>query len=116
MRSIVADRLKMARIKKGLTQTEVYRLTGINNKTLSGYENQVSEPDLETLKVLSNLYGVKTDYLLGVETITTNHPNKEFAKILTDNQIEKLEVTKDISIEELKKIVEFYHTIKINKE
>jgi len=37
----------------------------INNKTLSGYEHGVSEPDLETLKILSNLYEVSIDWLSG---------------------------------------------------
>ena len=41
--------LRVAREKRGLTQTQVMQLTGINNKTLSGYENGVSEPDLQTL-------------------------------------------------------------------
>lgn len=35
--------LRVAREKRGLTQTQVMQLTGINNKTLSGYENGVSQ-------------------------------------------------------------------------
>jgi len=66
-KSIVAQRLKAAREKKKLTQVDVYNRTGINNKTLSGYENDVSAPDLETLKMLADLYEVTTDYLLGVD-------------------------------------------------
>lgn len=76
MKSMIANRLQKARNDKGLNQTEVYKLTGINNKTLSGYENKVSEPDLETLTILATLYGVSTDYLLGHDstaTITTNY-------------------------------------------
>jgi transcriptional regulator with XRE-family HTH domain len=61
----VGRRLKKARQNKGLTQVQVKRLTNINNKTLSGYENGVSEPDYETLKTLADLYNVSTDYLLG---------------------------------------------------
>ena len=74
MKSMIANRLQKARNDKGLNQTEVYKLTGINNKTLSGYENEVSEPDLETLTTLATLYGVSTDYLLGRDStsITTN--------------------------------------------
>ena len=41
--------------QKGLTQTQVMALTGINNKTLSGYENGVSEPDLQTFALLLRL-------------------------------------------------------------
>ena len=63
--SILSERLQSARASKRLSQTEVMRLTKINNKTLSGYENAVSEPDYNTLLALAKLYGVSTDYLLG---------------------------------------------------
>ena len=58
--------LRLARERLGLTQTEVMRLTGINNKTLSGYENGVSEPDLQTLTALLRLYRASADQLLGL--------------------------------------------------
>jgi len=63
--SILPERLKQARERKNFKQTQVMNRTGINNKTLSGYENGVSEPDGETLKVLAELYEVSTDWLLG---------------------------------------------------
>ena len=63
--SILSERLQSARASKRLSQIEVMRLTQINNKTLSGYENAVSEPDYNTLLALAKLYGVSTDYLLG---------------------------------------------------
>jgi len=69
-------RLKEARINKGLTQLQVMKLTNVNHKTLSGYENGVSEPDLETLKILAILYNVSTDYLLG-RTNDSNYPSIE---------------------------------------
>ena len=59
--------LRVAREKRGLTQTQVMQLTGINNKTLSGYENGISEPDLDTLAALLRLYGASADRLLGLE-------------------------------------------------
>lgn len=65
MNSVIGSRLKKARSNKDLTQIQVMEKTNINHKTLSGYENDVSEPDLVTLTVLAELYGVTTDYLLG---------------------------------------------------
>ena len=47
--------LRLARERRGLTQTQVMNLTGINNKTLSGYENNIAEPDLQTLTTLLRL-------------------------------------------------------------
>ena len=56
--------LRQARERRELTQTQVMAMTGINNKTLSGYENGVSEPDLQTLAILLRLYQVSADQLL----------------------------------------------------
>lgn len=56
--------LRLARERRELTQTQVMALTGINNKTLSGYENGVAEPDLQTLTTLLRLYQASADQLL----------------------------------------------------
>ena len=58
--------LRLARERRELTQIQVMALTGINNKTLSGYENGVAEPDLQTLTVLLRLYQTSADRLLGL--------------------------------------------------
>lgn len=55
--------LKATREDLDLTQIDVMKKTGINNKTLSGYENNVAEPDLETFSVLAKLYGFSIDAL-----------------------------------------------------
>lgn len=78
--SVVSDRLRAARIKKSLSQIDVMRLTQINNKTLSGYENAVSEPDYSSLVLLSNIYGVSTDYLLG----RVDNPTDELVPTTTE--------------------------------
>ena len=59
--------LKNTREDLDLTQIEVMNLTGINNKTLSGYENGVSEPDLETFAKLMNLYNLSADEVLEIK-------------------------------------------------
>jgi len=61
----LGDRLKIARDAKGAKQMQVSIDIGINNKTLSGYERGVSEPDLGTLKMLAEYYNVSLDFLLG---------------------------------------------------
>ena len=52
--------LKNARENKNFTQKQVMELTGINRKSLSGYENNVAEPDLSTFSTLLNLYEVSS--------------------------------------------------------
>lgn len=65
----LGERLRNARERKNLTQVAVRERTGINNKTLSGYEKGVSEPDIETLKKLAALYEVTVDWITGNNTI-----------------------------------------------
>jgi len=60
----LGERLKLARERTGLKQTQVKERTNINNKTLSGYENNVSEPDSATLAILAELYGVSYKWLI----------------------------------------------------
>lgn len=86
--SDVGKRLREERDRKHFTQVEVYTRTGINNKTLSGYENGVSYPDLETLKTLAELYGVSTDYLLDKKEKDAVDRFIEFLDLeLTDEEI-----------------------------
>ena len=62
--STIGDRLKNARENKMLSQIQVYKDIGIHNKTLSGYERGVSQPDLGTIALLANYYDVSIDYLI----------------------------------------------------
>lgn len=58
--------LKATREDLDLSQIKVMELTGINNKTLSGYENNVAQPDIQTLACLARLYGFSIDALFGL--------------------------------------------------
>ena len=58
--------LKNARENKEYTQKQVMELTGIHRKSLSGYENNVAEPDLSTFATLANLYGISADEALEI--------------------------------------------------
>jgi len=65
MNNLLGNRLRTAREAKRLTQVQVKQYTNIHNKTLSGYEKGVSEPDIETIKTLAKLYETSVDYLVG---------------------------------------------------
>ncbi|MBS7228945.1 MAG: helix-turn-helix transcriptional regulator [Eubacteriales bacterium] len=66
--------LKSAREDNDLTQIQVMRLTGINNKTLSGYENGLAEPDIDTLVTLFKLYGLSFDKAFSIDTDSAKAP------------------------------------------
>lgn len=88
--SLLSDRLKYAREKKNLKQIQVKQITGINNKTLSGYENGVSEPDGDTLKILATLYEVSIDWLLGKQEKENAYalPEEVISKVIKEAEAE----------------------------
>lgn len=60
----VSQRLKEVRKACGLRQQDVAEKTGINVITLSGYELARSEPNMEALVRLADVYRVTLDYLM----------------------------------------------------
>lgn len=63
--SKLPETLKHLRIHKGLYLKEVAPVLGVSASTLSNYEHGVYSPNLDTLKLLAEYYGVSVDYLLG---------------------------------------------------
>lgn len=87
-------RLRELRKSKNLTQTQVAKRLNLSKTTISGYENNIKTPSLDVLVKLSILYGVSSDYILGLE-------NRKMLLLdgLTANQIEIL----NMLLKELKK-------------
>ena len=77
--------LKNTREDLDLTQLKVMELTGINHKTLSGYENGVAAPDLQALSTLCRLYRLSMDAVLGLkpaaDSMTLNKREKELIRL-----------------------------------
>lgn len=63
----ISAKLSELRAAKGVTQDEVANALSISNKTVSKWENGMSEPDLTMLIALAHYYNVTTDTLLGLE-------------------------------------------------
>lgn len=60
-------RLKELRKEKNLTQKEMSVKLNVTQQTYSDYENNKTNPDIETIITLANFFEVSTDYLLGRE-------------------------------------------------
>lgn len=58
------DRLKKSRLEKGLTQEQVAQRFYVTRQTISGWENEISYPDIINLIKLSDYYHVSLDTLL----------------------------------------------------
>ena len=50
-----------------MTQAQAATRLELSKTTISGYENNVKTPSLEVLTKLAVLYGVSSDYILGLE-------------------------------------------------
>ena len=59
------ERLEELRKDKGLTQDELGAILEVSGKTISHYENNLTNPKVDTLLKMSVLFDVSTDYLLG---------------------------------------------------
>lgn len=68
---MIGERLSELRQDLGLTQQQLEDRLSISVYTVSSYERNISTPDDEMKKRMSELFGVSVDYMLG----------------LTDNQI-----------------------------
>lgn len=61
-----AQKLKKARENTGFSQYDIERETGIKRSTLASYEVGRTQPDIETLGILAEFYGVSIDWLFGI--------------------------------------------------
>lgn len=59
-----SERLKRVREERGLSQTELGKLTKIHPHHISKYENAKSIPSADKLKILATALQVSADYLL----------------------------------------------------
>lgn len=61
----LSDRIKAARKKKGLTQAELSKITGISAGMLGHYETGYREPPAAALELLANALDVPERWLMG---------------------------------------------------
>lgn len=61
------QRVNELRLALGWSQVELARRLQVSKQTVSNWENDNIQPSIEMLVRLSNLFGVSTDYLLGLE-------------------------------------------------
>ena len=65
---MVADRIKSLREQRGLTQTELSKQLGITRSSVNAWEMGISVPSTQYIVELAGIFGISTDYLLGVDS------------------------------------------------
>lgn len=73
------ERLKKLREQRGITQEQVKQAISCDLKSYRAWEKDGNYPNADYLVELSHLFGVSTDYLLGISDFT-NIGNKEMAE------------------------------------
>ncbi|ABS33754.1 helix-turn-helix transcriptional regulator [Clostridium botulinum] len=59
------DRLKELREEKQLTQEELGKFLNVSRQAISSYESEETEPSINNLIKLANIFNISLDYLLG---------------------------------------------------
>lgn len=70
--------IRELRKKNHLSQSRVAKDLQMSRTTITNYENNYSNPDLDTLVALAEYFNVSTDYLLSHATTETS-PRKEIS-------------------------------------
>jgi len=65
--SFFNSNIKLLRKRRGRTQDDVAHALNMKRSTLSGYENSVSEPNMQALLVISTYYNIAIDTLIKVD-------------------------------------------------
>ncbi|WP_299896713.1 helix-turn-helix transcriptional regulator [uncultured Aquimarina sp.] len=71
--TMIGNKLKKIRTKKGLTQTELSEISGVSYIQIGRYENNISKPTSKIIKKLADALEIPTDHFF--------ESNEEFVKI-----------------------------------
>ena len=90
-------RFKTYRVKANLSQLEAAKLIGVKNYQLGNYETNRSEPSIDTLKKMSEVYNVSIDALVG--NLRVKKPKEVEEQVDMDELLNELTVV----VEKMKK-------------
>ena len=76
------SRLKEIRKSRGISQADLSQILHVTPGAVGMWEQGRREPSYEKLKLISDVFNVSTDYLLGREDMTT--PSQDEISLLED--------------------------------
>ncbi|MBK6962717.1 MAG: LexA family transcriptional regulator [Bacteroidales bacterium] len=100
--NIFASNIKLLRKRRGRTQDDVAFALGMKRPTLSGYENEVAQPGIESLLAFSKYFGVSVDTMLKIDLSKLSQSEllqleKGYDVFITGSKIRVLTTTVDSS-------------------
>lgn len=87
-----ADNLRILRLEKGFTQTELAELVGINQATISNYESGECKPKFDVATKLAKIFDTTVEELYGGQT---EENEQATAEQLIDEQTERGDTNDD---------------------
>lgn len=67
MSKIFGERLRKIRLDNNYTQQEIAKVFKVSKMTISAWETNKQEPNIDYIKRLCNLFNVTADYLIGYD-------------------------------------------------
>lgn len=116
IRTILAERIKAQRVKQGLSQAELAKMINVKStSTVGNWESGTATPDYDKLVFLADLFGVTTDYLLGVTTTHEQHNNGTLDVTAEEIALlEKIRHCDEASLGAIHAIISYYDTLSSN--
>ena len=68
---MIADKIKLLREAKGMTQADLARKLGVTRSGVNAWEMGITVPSTLYVASLAELFEVSSDYLLGIEKSAT---------------------------------------------
>lgn len=91
------NHIKKIRLEKGIKQGDLADMLSVKQTTVSGWETGYREPDLESLKRMSDIFNCSIDELLG---------QKEKPVVKDDRLNRKLELLNDENLRRMEDYVD----------
>ena len=66
---MIGQRIELLRTELGWSQVQLAKKLNVAKQTVSNWENDNIQPSIEMLVRLAKLFGVTTDYLLGLDNV-----------------------------------------------
>ncbi|MDE5978205.1 MAG: helix-turn-helix domain-containing protein [Turicibacter sp.] len=64
----LGEKIKIARINKGLKQSELSDLLGVRSTAISSWENNLSKPDVNKIEIMCSIFEVSPNYFFNIKS------------------------------------------------
>lgn len=110
------NRIKMLREERGWTQAQLGKMLNVKDSAISKYETEKIPLTADTLKLLSEIFDVSVDYILGLSPVRkpggTSYARPKISETIASKDTDLLETMENLSDEAKKKAMEYIEMLK----